>query len=206
MWASGPFPLVLVRHVHGCEVIWWVLETVERLHTRTAMSLMCWRSILIRKQDGTPAGAGRDTLTWLQNVLEQAQEHLDNMVSLGHRRRCSALQYTQRCCVYLCAVSWQIRIYTHTFFNTSSMYMYTTCALTVDITNPAWGARGRVTVKCSMRNACNRSSHIAVLTISPSGWAYFVRRALGNDSAVPMHASPPDTGGRNEASYSYFVM
>ena len=76
----------------------------------------------------------------------------------------------------------------------------------VNVTNPAWGERGRVAVKCSMRNACNRSRHIAVLTIAPASHAYFVRRALGNDSAFPMHASPSDTGGRNEASYSYSVM
>ena len=173
---------------------------------RIAMSLMCWRSTPMREQGGAPAGAARDTLKWLRSVLGQAEERLVNMLSQGRRRRCSALQYTQRCCVYLCAVSWQIRIRAHTFFGTSSMYMYTTCALAVDITNPAWGARGCVVVKCSMRNACNRISHIAVLTPSRSGQVYFVWRALGNDSAVPMHVSSPDTGGRYEASYSYFMM
>ena len=170
------------------------------------MSLMCWRSTPMRDQCGTPVCPARDTLKWLRSVEKEAGVRLANMLSKGCRRRCSALQYAQRCCVYLCVVSWQIRIQTYTFFNTSSMYMYTTCALAVDITNPAWGARRRVVVKCSMRNVRNRSSYIAVLMISRSGRAYFVRRALVNDSAIPMHVSSPDIGGRNEASYSYSVM
>ncbi len=69
MWASAPFPLVLVRHVHGCEVIWWMLETVERLY---ASHRNVHYVLAVYTHEGTMRHAGRCGSGHLQVPAERA--------------------------------------------------------------------------------------------------------------------------------------
>ena len=98
-----PSHYVLVRHVHGCEVIWWVSKSVERLHA-SHRNVPCMLAVCTHegaKRHAAKSNRGHDGMAG-----EGAEESAYATEELADSEMQTAMfRLPERCCVYLCTIS-----------------------------------------------------------------------------------------------------